>query len=143
MYIKTDYIRIELADTEEVNEFNAQDEDIVAITIDTESQLIIIQKAEEKYQATIYPLSRVVIMDLGKVQYDKKPTPPTPINISGGQADNSHHIISLMSHTLGSIGQMVKEQSPVSGNFQADTVVGEIQRIYNGYVQAIKHLTKQ
>ena len=107
MYIRTDYIRIELADTEQVNEFKTEDDEINAITVDTESQLIIIEKAEEEYQATIYPLSRVVTMDMGKVQYDKKaPAQPTPINISGGQGDNSHHIISLMSHTLGSIGQI-------------------------------------
>ncbi len=41
-------------------------------------------------------------------------------------------LIALMSHTLGSIGQVMKD--PNAGN---QDIVSEIQRIYNGYIKQI------
>lgn len=50
------------------------------------------------------------------------------------------HIISLMSHTLGSIGQIVKDASTLKEAYTKEAAYDEIKRIYDGYVAAIKNL---
>ena len=50
------------------------------------------------------------------------------------------HIISLMSHTLGSIGQIVKDASTLKKNYTKEEAHDEIKRIYDGYIVAIKKL---
>lgn len=48
-----------------------------------------------------------------------------------------------MAHTLGSIGQIVKDVSTLKGSYSKEQAHDEIKRIYDGYVQAIKRLTNQ
>lgn len=50
------------------------------------------------------------------------------------------HIISLMSHTLGSIGQIVKDASTLKEKYTKEEAHDEIKRIYDGYVAAIRKL---
>ena len=52
-------------------------------------------------------------------------------------------IISLMAHTLGSIGQIVKDASTLKDSYSKEQAHDEIKRIYDGYVIAIKTLTNQ
>lgn len=55
----------------------------------------------------------------------------------------SHTIISLQSHTLGSIGQIVKDESLLKHKYSKEEAYDEILRIYKGYVSAIKNITNQ
>jgi hypothetical protein len=52
----------------------------------------------------------------------------------------AHEIISLQSHTLGSIGQIVKDASLLRDSYSKDDAFDEIKRIYDGYVTKIKEL---
>lgn len=51
--------------------------------------------------------------------------------------------ISLLSFTLGSIGQVIKEVSTLKDKYTKVEAHDEILRIYNGYVTAIKKITNQ
>lgn len=55
----------------------------------------------------------------------------------------SENIISLQSHTLGSIGQIVKNVSLLREKYSDSEAMREIERIYKGYVAAIKVVTFQ
>lgn len=46
-------------------------------------------------------------------------------------------LISLMAHTIGSIGQIVKENSTLSDKYTKEEAFEEIKRIYNGYIEKI------
>lgn len=52
-------------------------------------------------------------------------------------------LISLMAHTLGSIGQVVKKVSTLRDKYSDEEALKEVERIYNGYVEAIKNITNQ
>ena len=52
-------------------------------------------------------------------------------------------LISLMSHTIGSIGQVVKEVSTLRDKYSDEEALKEVERIYNGYVVAIKKIRNQ
>jgi hypothetical protein len=52
-------------------------------------------------------------------------------------------LISLMAFTLGSIGQVVKDQSTLKEHSTKEQKHDEVKRIYEGYINAIIQLTKQ
>ena len=52
-------------------------------------------------------------------------------------------LISLLAFTLGSIGQVVKDVSTLKSKYTKEEAHDEVKRIYDGYVNAIKFLTKQ
>jgi hypothetical protein len=52
-------------------------------------------------------------------------------------------LVSLMSHTLGSIGQVVKQVSTLREKYTDEEALKEVERIYNGYVKAISKITGQ
>ena len=56
---------------------------------------------------------------------------------------NNGELISLMSHTLGSIGQVVKDISSLRNNYTKEEGFDEVKRIYDGYVVAISKITNQ
>lgn len=49
-------------------------------------------------------------------------------------------LISLMSHTLGSIGQIVKDASTLKESYTKEQAHDEIKRIYDGYINAVTKL---
>lgn len=55
----------------------------------------------------------------------------------------SQDLISLMAFTLGSIGQVVKDESTLRQHYNEEQAFNEEKRIYDGYIKAIIHLTKQ
>ena len=55
----------------------------------------------------------------------------------------SHELISLMAFTLGSIGQVVKDQSTLRHRYNDEEALHEVKRIYDGYIAAIIYMTKQ
>ena len=55
----------------------------------------------------------------------------------------SHELISLMAHTLGSIGQIVKPVSTLRKKYSDEEAIKEIERIYQGYVKAVTKMTGQ
>ena len=55
---------------------------------------------------------------------------------------NECELISLMAHTLGSIGQIVKDASTLQGKYSEEEGYREIKRIYDGYIPvSYTHLT--
>ena len=52
-------------------------------------------------------------------------------------------MVSLMAHTLGSIGQVVKDISILRQHYTKEQAFDEVLRIYNGYVKAIFKITNQ
>ena len=50
-------------------------------------------------------------------------------------------MISLMAHTLGSIGQVVKDISTLRNKYSREEGFDEVLRIYNGFVIAIRRIT--
>ena len=55
----------------------------------------------------------------------------------------SQDLISLMAFTLGSIGQVVKDQSTLKQFYNKEQAHDEVKRIYDGYINAIIQMTKQ
>lgn len=51
-------------------------------------------------------------------------------------------LISLMSHTIGSIGQVFKDKA-LATNLSEQKALTEIKRIYDGYITQIQHLTNK
>ena len=47
-------------------------------------------------------------------------------------------LIAIMSHTIGSIGQLIKSYEPTTPNEIDMLTLAEIKRIYFGYIQQIK-----
>ena len=56
---------------------------------------------------------------------------------------NEAELISLMSHTIGSIGQVVKDASTLRQHYDKMDAFEEVKRIYDGYVIAISKITGQ
>ena len=52
-------------------------------------------------------------------------------------------LISLLSCTLGSIGQVIKKVSTLKDKYTKEEAHDEILRIYNGYILVIKNITNQ
>ena len=52
-------------------------------------------------------------------------------------------LISLLAFTIGSIGQIVKDVSTLKDKYTSEDGFKEIERIYKGYINAIKLITKQ
>lgn len=52
-------------------------------------------------------------------------------------------LISLMAFTLGSIGQVVKDQSTLRSKYTEEEGFWEVKRIYDGYIKAIINITNQ
>lgn len=52
----------------------------------------------------------------------------------------AHELVSLQSHTIGSIGQIVKDASTLRQHYTKEQAFDEIKRIYDGYVAKIKDL---
>lgn len=48
-------------------------------------------------------------------------------------------MISLMSHTLGSIGEVFKCKK-LANNLSFDKALDEIERIYNGYIEKVTQI---
>lgn len=55
----------------------------------------------------------------------------------------SQDLISLMAFTLGSIGQIVKDQSTLKQFYNKEQAHDEIKRIYDGYIKAIIQISNQ
>ena len=51
-------------------------------------------------------------------------------------------LVSLMAHTIGSIGQIVKDASTLKNKYSKEEAHDEIKRIYDGYVRAVTEMTK-
>lgn len=52
-------------------------------------------------------------------------------------------LISLMAFTIGSIGQVVKDQSTLRDKYTETEGFWEVKRIYDGYIKAIIQITNQ
>ncbi len=55
----------------------------------------------------------------------------------------SQDLISLMAFTLGSIGQVVKDQSTLKKFYNKEQAHDEVKRIYDGYIRAIIKISNQ
>lgn len=55
---------------------------------------------------------------------------------------NAEEIISLQSHTIGSIGQVIKCME-LANNLSKEKALDEIERIYKGYISRITQLTNK
>ena len=55
----------------------------------------------------------------------------------GGDNMEQHIYIGLMAHTIGSIGQIVKDESTLTFQENSEGKLNEIKRIYNGFIKAV------
>ena len=55
----------------------------------------------------------------------------------------SQDLISLMAFTLGSIGQVVKDQSTLKQFYNKEQAHDEVLRIYNGYIKVVIQMSNQ